>query len=60
MSTGHPSNPKRDTRERVRQLTDAGLEPRAIAQVLGISTQRVYQHLKALELGPDGEREVSA
>lgn len=31
------------------------MEPREIAQALGITTQRVYQHLKALGLSPKAE-----
>lgn len=37
------------TRERVKAMTEAGLSPRQIAYGLGISTQRVYQHLKKLK-----------
>ncbi len=37
------------TRERVQRYLDAGLKVRDIAQLLGISTQAVYQHVKALD-----------
>lgn len=43
------TDPTRDTRERVRELDEKGLSPREIAHLLNISTQRVYQHLKAIE-----------
>lgn len=38
------------TRQQVADLYDKGLSVRDIAHVVGVSTQRVYQHLKALEL----------
>lgn len=41
-----------DTRRKVQDLTTKGLSPREIAQLLGISTQRVYQHLKKLDMEP--------
>lgn len=41
--------PISDTRRKVQELTRKGLTPREIAQLLGISTQRVYQQLKNLE-----------
>jgi DNA-binding CsgD family transcriptional regulator len=46
-------------REQVRLLLEAGHKPREIAERLGISRQRVYQHLNALrQLGwvPPRER----
>lgn len=36
-------------RERVREMKEQGLTPRQIALILGISTQRVYQHLKRIK-----------
>ena len=44
-----PTDSTRNTRERVKQLTDAGHTPRDIALLLGISTQRVYQQKKKIE-----------
>lgn len=44
------------TRRQVSELYDKGLSVRDIAGVIGISTQRVYQHLKALELPPPGAK----
>jgi DNA-binding CsgD family transcriptional regulator len=38
-----------DTRRRVAEYLAKGLSPRQIADILHISTQRVYQHKKALE-----------
>ena len=38
-----------ETRERVRDLIDRGLSVREVAQLLGISTQAVYKHLKRIE-----------
>lgn len=49
MTSQPLTDPTRSTRERVRDLTAKGLKPREIAHLLNISTQRVYQHLKALE-----------
>ena len=37
-----------ETRERVRELTEAGYTPRQIARALDVSTQAVYQHLKRI------------
>lgn len=37
-----------ETRRKVREMTAQGLSPRVIALALGISTQAVYGHLKAL------------
>jgi predicted transcriptional regulator len=42
------TDPRRPTRQRVLALKQAGTPPEEIATVLGITTQRVYQHLKAL------------
>jgi DNA-binding CsgD family transcriptional regulator len=49
MSTGTQQSP---TRQRVAQMTGAGLSPREIALALNISTQAVYKHLKALGMRP--------
>lgn len=43
------------TRAQVASMTAAGLSPRQIAGALGISTQAVYKHLKALGLSPAGQ-----
>lgn len=40
------------TRERVRDLIERGLSVREIAQLLSISTQAVYKHLKAMGITP--------
>ena len=39
-------------RNRIRQLTEAGLTPRQIAKALDISTQAVYQNLHKLGIAP--------
>jgi len=39
---------KPDTRQRVSDMTAAGMTPRQIALALSISTQAVYLHLKKL------------
>ena len=44
------TQPTTDARRRVAELHAAGLTVRNIAAVLGVSTQRVYQQLAALEL----------
>jgi hypothetical protein len=45
------------TRARVKELTTvSGLKPREIAAALGISTQAVYKHLKALGLNGTEKR----
>ena len=41
-----------ETRQRVRELTEAGLTPRQIAHALNVSTQAVYQHLETLGMKP--------
>lgn len=53
------NDPTRDTRERVAALYSKGLTVRHIALAVGISTQRVYQILEALELPPPSQREAS-
>jgi DNA-binding CsgD family transcriptional regulator len=40
--------PPHPTRDKVSQLTAAGLSPREIATVLNLSTQRVYAVLKEI------------
>jgi len=40
---------KAPQRERVRDLLTAGYRPREIARLLDISTQRVYQHIAAIQ-----------
>ncbi len=40
------------TRAAVKTMTKSGVKPRWIAGALGISTQRVYQHLTALDMKP--------
>ena len=42
------TDPRRDTKEKVRQFQAKGLGPSQIALLLGISRQRVHQHLKAI------------
>lgn len=37
-------------------MTRAGLNPREIAGALGISTQNVYKHLKALGMSPSSKK----
>lgn len=44
-----------DTREKVAQLHEQGNDARTIAIRLGISTQQVYRHLRAIE-AEDSER----
>lgn len=39
-------------RKRVEELTGKGMSAREIALLLGISTQAVYKHLKALGIKP--------
>lgn len=43
-----PERIKAPARYRVRQMTAQGLKPREIAMALGVSTQAVYKHLKAI------------
>lgn len=38
-----------DTRDKVAEMRDQGIDPRTIALRLGISTQQVYRHLRTLE-----------
>lgn len=44
------TDPSRNTRERVAALHAGGATAVEIAKVLGISRQRVYQHLAALKV----------
>jgi DNA-binding CsgD family transcriptional regulator len=48
------------TKERVRQMTEAGLTPQQIALALRVTTQNVYKHMKALGLDPPSKQEKSA
>jgi DNA-binding CsgD family transcriptional regulator len=41
-----------DTREQVAALIGEGRSVREIALTLGVTTQAVYKHLKALEIAP--------
>lgn len=41
-----------ETRQRVEDLIGKGLTVREVADVIGISTQRVYQHLDKLGMKP--------
>ncbi len=45
------------TRRKVQDLTEKGLTPREISRLLDISTQRVYQHLQALDIAPASKLE---
>ena len=47
------SDPQRETRKYVLSFTKKGYRPREIANLLDISTQRVYQHLRALRESGD-------
>lgn len=49
-----------ETRERVRDLIARDLTVREIAQLLGVSTQAVYKHLKALGITPPSQQDESA
>jgi len=42
------SDPRRPTRRQVLELYTAGVRPSVIAEQLGITRQRVYQHLLLL------------
>lgn len=53
MSGQSDSDPRRPTRRQVLERTKSGESPREIATGLGISVQRVYQHLDRLRA--DGE-----
>ena len=47
----HINDPARNTRDRVAKLHAGGATAIEIAKALGISRQRVYQHLAALREG---------
>lgn len=49
MTAKHESDPRRNTRDRVEKLHAGGATANEIAKALGISRQRVYQHLAALK-----------
>lgn len=52
MNTVETKNPKAPVRSAVLSRLQAGQSPRDVAEALGISTQRVYQHMARLrELG---------
>ena len=48
VHTGGAKRGVGETKALVRRHTKSGLTPQEIALVLGISTQAVYQHLKAI------------
>lgn len=48
------------TRARVEDLIRKGLTVRQIADLLRVSTQNVYKHLKALEIDPAAPQEEVA
>lgn len=52
--TPHPN------RDRIRDMTAAGLTPRQIASALHVSTQWVYQVLKELGLSPAKPRKKAS
>lgn len=45
------------TRRAVRQLADEGKTARQIAEALGLSTQRIHQHLRAIREADQTQRE---
>ena len=47
------------TREQIAELVAKGLTVRQIADLLRVSTQNVYKHLKALRLDPPTNRKAS-
>lgn len=49
-----------ETRDRVADLIRRDLSVREIAQLLGISTQAVYKHLKALDIAPPSQKSEQA
>ena len=49
-----------ETRQMVLRHTKKGLGPREIALITGISTQAVYQHLRALRAAGELEEEVAS
>ena len=42
--------------DRIRQMIDAGMTVREIANALGLSTQGVHYHLKRMDLKPKQRR----
>ena len=53
MKKSSVADPHRETRRLVLSFTKKGYAPREIANLLDISTQRVYQHLRALRESGD-------
>lgn len=47
------------TRDRIEELIKKGLTPRQIADLLRVSTQNVYKHLKTLGIDPPTRNEES-
>ena len=48
------------TRERIEDLIQKGLTARQIADLLRVSTQNVYKHLKALGIDPPTNRKAAS
>lgn len=60
MTTEIQGTPRAPQRTKVRDMSRSGLSPREIAGALGISTQRVYQHLTRLRALGELPRSESA
>jgi DNA-binding CsgD family transcriptional regulator len=60
MPSTSPTGELSPSRQSVKEYTEKGLTPREIAQLLGISTQRVYVHLRKLGIEPAGAEEEVA
>ena len=52
--------PSDTTRERVRKMEQEGLPVRAIAAMLGITTQAVYQHLARIRQDDQTQQEAAS